>query len=306
MTILAIALNPTIDISSVADHVQPTHKIRTINQVWHAGGGGVNVARVIGTLGGRAELLVFSGGEVGSLLERTLSLQPIDVRAVAVHGQTRIAFMVYEKETGLEYRFVPDGPEITPGELEQALEVVRNFKGDYVVASGSLPRGVPVDTYASIAKIAAANGAKFILDTSGDPLKSTLALTSVFLVKPSGHELETYAGKPLDDFGMIETAVRMVRDGCAQYVAVTLGSKGAILVGADGVLQVPAIPVTVKSAVGAGDSFVAALVWFLSQGHTIKDAFRFGVSAGTAATMTPGTELCRRDDVLSIYARQSR
>jgi 6-phosphofructokinase 2 len=301
MRILTIALNPTIDISSEADHIQPIHKMRTTNQRWHAGGGGVNVARVIGKLGGRAELLILSGGSTGRLLEQILSPLPIDVRVVPVQGETRIAFMVYEVDTGLEYRFVPDGPEIRPDELEKALEVVRDFKGDYVIASGSLPRGVPDDIYARMAEIATANGVRFVLDTSGEPLTKTLQNASLFLVKPSKHELETVAGRPLDRQGIVETAMKLVTEGHAQYVAVTLGSEGAILVRAEGVLQLPAIRVEVKSAVGAGDSFVAALVWYLAQGHSIEDAFRFGLAAGAAAAMTPGTELCRSADVFRLY-----
>jgi 6-phosphofructokinase 2 len=301
MKILSIALNPTIDISSDADRIEPTHKMRTTNQRWHAGGGGVNVARVIGKLGGRSELLIFSGGAAGLLLQQALSALPIDVHALPVGGETRIAFVVYEKETGLEYRFVPEGPEITDEELEQALDVVRNFQGEYVIASGSLPRGVPDNIYAKMAQIAATNGARFVLDTSGKPLASTLNEAQIFLVKPSRHELETLAGQPLDDAGLVETAMQLVRSGHAQYVALTLGDQGAMLVSAKGILRLPAIHVRAKSAVGAGDSFVAALIWHLSQGYEIEEAFRFGIAAGAAAAMTPGTELCRREDVLAMF-----
>ncbi|MBC7313706.1 MAG: 1-phosphofructokinase family hexose kinase, partial [Rhizobium sp.] len=102
-----------------------------------------------------------------------------------------------------------------------------------------------------------------------------------------------------DNAGSAAQAV--VRSGAADYIAVTLGGDGAILVGAETIQRVPAIEVPVQSAVGAGDSFVAAMTWSLAEGHEIGEAFRFGLAAGAAAVMTSGTELCRRADVLALY-----
>jgi 6-phosphofructokinase 2 len=301
MKILAVALNPTVDVSSDAARVQPTKKVRTHNQRRHAGGGGVNVARVLSMLGARPELLIMSGGEVGALLKDALADQVIEVRAVEIGEPTRLAFMVHEEETGLEYRFVPDGPAVTAEEIEAAMDVVRAFKGDYVIASGSLPRGAPDYTYGRMAAIVAGNGAKFVLDTSGKPLVTTLTQSKVFLVKPSLSELETIAGRKLDERGMEQTAMRLIEDGRAEFVTVTLGQGGALLAGANMMLRLPAIHVPVSSAVGAGDSFLAALIWKLAEAAPVDEAFRFGLAAGAAAAITPGTELCRIEDVYAIH-----
>ncbi|TDH34300.1 1-phosphofructokinase family hexose kinase [Pseudohoeflea suaedae] len=305
---LSIALNPTIDISSDTARIHATRKIRTSNQRWHPGGGGVNVARVIAMLsasqggtGDKPHLMMFSGGQTGTLLEGMLSDLSIDLHPISIAEQTRIAFMVYEEESGFEYRFVPEGPEVSEDEFAQAMEVVRGFSGDYVIASGSLPRHAPLDTYARMADIANSNGARFVLDTSGPALKATLDNARVFLFKPSLGELETLAGRKLDEAGVIRTARALVEDGKTEHVTVTLGREGALLISRDRVLRVPARHVVVKSAVGAGDSFVGALVWYLAQGHSIDEAFRFGVAAGAAAARTPGTELCHADDVFEIF-----
>ncbi len=304
---LSIALNPTIDISSDTQHIHPTRKIRTSNQRWHPGGGGVNVARVIAMLSGHAgdgdrpELMMLSGGQTGSVLESMLAELPLQLRPVRIAEQTRIAFMVYEAESGFEYRFVPEGPEASPAELEAAMDVVRSFKGDYVIASGSLPRNAPDDTYARMAEIAHGNGARFVLDTSGPALKATLEAAPVFLFKPSLGELEALAGHKLDEAGVIRTARTVVEAGMAEHVTVTLGREGALLISRDQVIRVPARHVVVKSAVGAGDSFVGALVWFLTCGKSIEEAFRFGVAAGAAAARTAGTELCHPSEVFEIY-----
>ncbi|MCD2177899.1 1-phosphofructokinase family hexose kinase [Rhizobium sp. C1] len=301
MTILAVALNPSVDVSSDAARVLPTRKVRTHNQRRHAGGGGVNVARGFAMLGGHPQLLIMVGGEVGALLMDALAGTAIDVATVRTAEPTRLAFMVYEEETGLEYRFVPDGPAVTSEEIEAAMDVVRDFKGAFLVLSGSLPRNAPDYTYARMAAVAASAGVKVVLDTSGKALLTTLKQAKLFLVKPSLSELETIAGKKLDERGIAETARQIVDEGWSEYVAVTLGRSGALLVGREISLRLPAIHVPVRSAVGAGDSFLAALVWKLEEGAPIEDAFRFGLAAGAAAALTPGTELCRREDVFAIY-----
>jgi len=299
--ILSIALNPAIDISSDADAVRHTHKTRTHNQRQHAGGGGINVARVIVELGGQCELLYLSGGATGTLLEAMLEPLGVKQHRFRIHDPVRVAYNVRELSTNLEYRFVPEGPEVTEEELAPVFDLLEGSDADYVVASGSLPRGVGEQTYARMADIAARKKIRFILDTSGEALHETLAKAKVFLVKPSLGELASFVGYKIDHENAGAAAQAIVRSGAAQYIAVTLGADGAILVGADSIHRVPAIEVPVKSAVGAGDSFVAAMTWSLAEGHEIGEAFRFGLAAGAAAVMTSGTELCRRADVLALY-----
>lgn len=299
--ILSIALNPAIDISSDADAVRHTHKTRTHNQRQHAGGGGINVARVIVELGGQCELLYLSGGATGTLLEAMLEPLGVKQHRFRIHDPVRVAYNVRELSTNLEYRFVPEGPEVTEEELAPVFDLLEGSDADYVVASGSLPRGVGEQTYARMADIAARKKIRFILDTSGEALHETLAKAKVFLVKPSLGELASFVGHKIDHENAGAAAQAIVRSGAAQYIAVTLGADGAILVGADSIHRVPAIEVPVKSAVGAGDSFVAAMTWSLAEGHEIGEAFRFGLAAGAAAVMTSGTELCRRADVLALY-----
>jgi 6-phosphofructokinase 2 len=301
MSILTITLNPTIDISSDVDKIMPTHKMRTFNQRRHAGGGGVNVARVVTELGGAAELLFLSGGATGALLEDTLNDLAIPCHVVKIDGSTRIAFMVHETNSGLEYRFVPEGPEIDEANLADTLRAVEAFRGTFIVASGSLPLGAPDDTYARMAEIARNNAIRFILDTSGTALKQTLERSHVFLVKPSKGELEKLVGRTLADGDIGEAAMQLVRSGKAENVAVTMGGDGALLASAEGVMRLPARKVVVRSAVGAGDSFVGAMVWALAEGLPLADAFRYGTAAGAAAVLTPGTELCLSTDVMTFF-----
>ena len=301
--ILCIALNPTIDVSCDAERVKSMHKTRTSNQRQDPGGGGVNVARVVAELGGKPEIAYFSGGETGVLLDEFLKRTAIDLHAFPMQHPVRLAFAVHEESSGVEYRFVPEGPEVSSDELASLLGFVANTEADYVVASGSLPRGAPASTYADMMDALAGKNVRFVVDTSGKALKATLERGGVFLVKPSIGELETLSGRALDEQGAREFASELVDRGAAENVAVTLGTKGALLVNAKRILRVPALHVAAKSAVGAGDSFVGAMIWALAEGREIDEAFRLGVAAGAAAALTSGTELCRKSDVLSLYEK---
>ena len=199
----------------------------------------------------------------------------------------------------MEYRFVPEGPEISEEEWNTCLAALETHDFDYVVASGSLPRGLPADAYHRVIDIARSKHARVILDTSGAALRATLD-KGVFLAKPSLGELEGLFGHPLRD---PEAAAReLVEAGHAEIVAVTLGRDGALLVSKDGVWRLVPPPVDARSAVGAGDSFLAAMTLAMAQKRSFGEALAYAVAAGTAAVLSPGAELARPEDVDRLYA----
>lgn len=300
-TVLCLSINPAIDVSCDAEQVKPTVKTRTFNQVHHPGGCGVNVARVIATLGGRPELVYLAGGATGALLSDSLDRLPIAQHRVEASAATRISYTVHELAKGLEYRFVPESTAVTMDELDNILDIVKRLPFDYLVASGSLPKGAPYDMYARLARIAAGKGARTILDSSGAALKKALDAGGIYLAKPNLTELEHLVGHPLDRHNAGEEAKQLVRAGKAENIVVSLGEAGALLANAKKVLDVAAPNPTVRSTVGAGDSFVGAITFALASGIEMTEAFHFAVAAGSAAVMTPGTELCRREDVLQLY-----
>ena len=303
--ILTVTLNPTVDVSGSAETVRPIRKVRTRETRFDPGGGGINVARVVARLGANVEALYLAGGEIGALLDRLLASEKIACHRVETGAQTRLGFIVHERTTGLEYRFVPEGPNVSPRDVASCLDYVASRPSRFVVCSGSLPPGAPDDIYARMAEAATARGARVVLDTSGASLRQTLERTKVFLVKPSLGELAQLVGRELDADSAAEAAMSLVSREAAEMVAVTLGADGAILASREGVIRLPAIPVRVRSAVGAGDSFLGAMVFSLQRGRSAREAFCMGVAAGAAAAMTPGTELCLTDDVLRLYEGMS-
>ena len=299
--IVTLTLNPSIDGSSEAEAVRPIHKVRTSNERYEPGGGGINVTRVIRELGGSSFALYLAGGVTGSVLEDLLAGSGIAGRRIAIKDHTRVSHTVFERSTGLEYRFVPEGPEVGRSEWQDALAVLATLEFEYLVASGSIPKGVPADFYVRVASIAREKGAKFVLDTSGPALRETIAVGGIHLAKPSLGEFEQLVGRSLKDPKALEAAMEVVRSGWVELLAVTMGYEGALLAQSGGMLRLPALKADVRSAVGAGDSFVAAMTLALARGAPPEEAFRWGIAAGTAAVLTPGTELCKREDVERLF-----
>jgi 6-phosphofructokinase 2 len=301
--LITLTLNPALDMACSADQVVPTHKIRTGDDHLDPGGGGINVARVLHELGGDTLAVMMAGGVTGALIEELLDEAGVSRRTVPIRGRTRICFTAIERATGQEYRFVPEGPNVTVREWHAMLDALEETTGEWLIASGSLEHGMPPDIYARVTRAAICRGQRVVLDSSGPALRAALG-SGLELIKPSLGELEALAGRPLPDPREQEAeAMGLVRDGAARLVAVTMGEAGALLASPDGVLRLEAQPCGVRSAVGAGDSFTAAMVLALSRGADLEEALRWGVAAGTAAVACAGTARVRRSDVETQYAR---
>ena len=220
-----------------------------------------------------------------------------------IAGHTRISLAVFERSTGLEYRFVPEGPAITPAEWLACLGVIDGLDFDWLVISGSRPRGLPDDCFVTLTRRAADRGARVVLDSSGPALAATLAAGGLALVKPSLGEFRALTGRALADVDEVAEAARALVDfGRAEIVAVTMGHEGALLASREATLVRRPPPVPVQSATGAGDSFVGAMTLALAEARPVVQAFLLGMAAGSATVMSPGNDLCRRADVERLHA----
>jgi 6-phosphofructokinase 2 len=290
-------------VSCEAEDVRPTDKIRTHGDRVDPGGGGINVSRVLQRLGTATHAIFLAGGQTGRALDGLLGQAELERTWVRTEGETRVSLTVFERSSGQEFRFVPEGPVVTPAELEACERAVeeRAVAADYLIASGSLPRGAPDDFYVRMCSATRERGARFVLDSSGAELAAVLERGGAYLVKPSRAELEEVAGRPLSSLADLAIAARALRDnGGAELVAVTMGRDGALLADGNGERFLPAVPVDGVSAVGAGDSFLAAMVQGLTDGQPADQAFRLAVAAGAAAVICPGTTLCGAEAVAAL------
>jgi 6-phosphofructokinase 2 len=168
-----------------------------------------------------------------------------------------------------------------------------------------MPAGVPDDFLARAVRAAKVLGAMVVIDSSGPALAAAIG-EGVFLVKPNLRELQELVGSPLNGREQQLAAARsLIEKRAAEAVALTLGHLGALLVMQRQAFYAPALPVTPVSVVGAGDSFLGAMVWSLDAGLGIEEAFRQGIAAGSAALLSGGTGLCKAEDVQRL-SRQVR
>ena len=302
-SVICLTMNPAVDLSTATENVVPTHKLRCAKTLHDAGGGGVNVARVLVRLGGSAQALCPAGGPSGEWLKSRMVDEGLHTTFVPIADETRVSLTVHENSSGAEYRFVMPGPTLTGPEWQACLQILSDTQPfpAWVVASGSLPPGVPTDFYARLARLCRERGARLVLDAAGPALAAALD-EGVALVKPNLRELRELVGQPLETPAAWQDAAKtLVEQGAAEVVALSLGHLGAVLATRDGVWSADPLPVEVVSAVGAGDSFVGGMVWALQRGEPLLDAFAWGVAAGSATLLTAGSALCCVEDVQRLW-----
>jgi 6-phosphofructokinase 2 len=302
MKIVTLTLNPALDKSTSTERLLPEDKLRCEAPVYEPGGGGINVSRAIRIMGGTSLAIYLAGGPSGEKMEALLKKEGIEQKVIKGKNATRENFMVMESSTDRQYRFGMPGAEVSQEELEQCLQAVEELpeEVEYLVASGSLPPGAPDDFYGQVARIAQERNIQCVIDTSGPALEKAAEM-GVCLMKPNLKELSQLAGKDhISAMDQEEIAQKIIKKGKAKMLIVSLGARGAMLANGDTIEYV--VPPTVKqqSTVGAGDSMVAGIVLSLSRGESLREVIKWGVAAGTAATMTAGTELCRKEDVENI------
>jgi 6-phosphofructokinase 2 len=300
--IVTLTMNPALDITTSVDVVQPTRKLRCSTTRYDPGGGGINVARIARVLGGSVFAVFPVGGPHGAHVTALLDAAGVAFAAIPIVGATRESLTVNEISTGEQYRFVLPGPELTPREQDRCLRELRMAarSAEFVVASGSLPPGVPEDYYQLVADMCGQLGARLILDTSGGGLRHVSS--GVYLLKASARELRECVGRPLaDQAEQVAAARELIDGGRAEVVLVSVGSEGALLVTRQASQRFSAIPMPSGSGVGAGDAMVGAIAVGLSRGWTLVKSVGLGIAAGAAMLMTPGTAPCERRDVERLF-----
>jgi len=300
--IVTLCMNPALDITTDTDVVRPTDKLRCATPRYDPGGGGINAALVARALGTPATAAFPAGGPAGDLVHSLLIAEGLAVQRVRIGGSTRESLTVNETSTQRQYRFVLPGPQLTIAEQTECLLQLRRLSSGarIVVASGSLPPGVPDDYYQQVSSVCAELGATFLLDTSGGGL--THIKSGVFLLKPSIRELREDLKAPLEcEAEQVAAARGLVSRGIARHVLVSMGPRGALLVNADSAQRFAAVDVPPGSGVGAGDAMLAGVAVGIARGRPLSEAVRLGIAAGAAMLLTPGTEPCTVEDTERLF-----
>ncbi|MCR8548831.1 1-phosphofructokinase family hexose kinase [Salipiger sp. P9] len=303
--ILTVTLNPALDLSTTTDKVVAGPKLRCDPITVDPGGGGINVARVVAEMGGRARAFVALAGPNGMRLEAALSERGIPLVRMKAPDETRESLAVHDRKTGEQYRFVMPGPQWAEGDVAEALHAIATAvpEGGIVVLSGSQPPGVSAEFTTQLCAALAPRNAQVIADTSGAALAYLAQGTdpAPAVLRMDSHEAEELAGRALvTRLESAQFAAELIARGAAERVILARGADGSVMAGPEGLYQVSAAKVSVVSAVGAGDSFVGAFAFGLAGGMSAPDALALGAAAASATVTTPGTTLCTRQMVSDL------
>ncbi|HEY8483157.1 MAG TPA: hexose kinase [Longimicrobiales bacterium] len=306
--LLTLTPNPSMDLLFEADRLAWDDANRVEAPRRRPGGQGINVARAVRVLGGRAVAVAPLGGRVGREVEEVLEAEGTPLRRVGVAGETRVFVGVVERATGRSLLVNPRGPTLSEAAcraLEEAVvEALEAERPAWLACCGSVPPGVPPDLYARLGRFARERGVRFVPDCDGELLRLA-ADAGCDLVVPNRHEAGRLLGAPVDDVASaIRAAEALLRFGPA-FAAITLGEEGAVAATAGGIWHASGPRIREGSAVGAGDAFLAALLVALEGGAEPPEALRAGVGAGAAVLLSRGSELLRREDAEAV-AREVR
>lgn len=304
MKIATLTFSPALDKNTWIDRLLPEKKLRCDEPEYEPGGGGINVSRAISFMGGESLAIYAAGGSSGEKIADILAKEGVtSQRWIKTKRSTRVNLLVTEKTSGNQYRFGMPGDPLGENEIEECLDAIRNLPEgiEYLVASGSPPPNAPDDLYVTIKHILGKRNIRFVVDAPGKALENAVN-TGVWMIKPNLRELSQIAGKEeIAGTDQEDIASGIVNSGKVDVLVLSMGPRGAMMVTRDQTEYV--VPPTVKptSTVGAGDSMVAGIVLSLSRGEDLGTALKWGVAAGTAATMTSGKDLCKKDDVERIF-----
>jgi 6-phosphofructokinase 2 len=307
--VATLTLNPSADISVEVNRWRASEKMRAKVMRWDPGGGGINVARVMRALGLDSLAIHTAGGPEGDRLNNALDRAGLHHRAIAIQHATRISVLVADRGSKERYTLTFPGPTLSDDECAACLAAIAasGVNRGVLIASGSLPPGAPEDFYARAARLVNEGGGCFVLDTSGRALRPALG-EPIFLAKLNQTELEDLAGRTLESRDDIAAFARdLIGRKRMGHLAVTLGAEGAMLISPDETHFTPSPKVQARTAVGAGDSFLAAIMVGLFNGDPFERVLRFAVCAGAAAISGEGTSLVdpnRAADILRSFESQ--
>lgn len=296
--IATITLNPSLDEHVIVDKLAIEESNRVVELHRYAGGKGIDVSRAVHEMGGSTVAYGFVGGAHGRLLEILLDEEGVPFQFTLIEDETRANFIIMDRSTGQQTRIIAPGPRISERELERFIGKLRSQRvlPDILALGGSVPPGVPADIYYELISEAKELGIKTILDTAGHWLLEGLKARP-YLIKPNVREAEAVLVRQLKDEEAIIRGARDLLEMGAEVAVISRGKDGLIAATGDCVIKAVPPPLKVVSAVGAGDCAIAGLALKLESNESLLEACRLAVAMGTAAVLTPGTELCHREDV---------
>lgn len=306
--ILSVTLNPSIDHTLFVKSLQTGDTNRIEKCETDAGGKGVNLSRIVAEMGGKTAATGFLGGPSGAMVLHVLQEQGVQDRFVKICAETRTNFNVESLDGGPPTTLNARGPEVSPEDLQKLKDLVATEAKNavWVAFGGSLPPGVPPETYQELTHIARSSGAKVLVDADGEPMRLAME-AAPDLIKPNQREVERLIGHQLKSTKDVLAAAKELcgRLAAGGIAIISRGKDGAVLAH-DGELLVGHAPkIESKSTVGSGDSLLGGFLAKLVENEPIDVCLRWGLAAGAATACTNGAEIGRWPVIEQLFAEST-
>jgi 1-phosphofructokinase family hexose kinase len=299
--IVTLTINPAIDRTISVDKLVFEDRAYILDRTEAGGGRGINASKVIHAFGGKTLALLTAGGAVGERMLKSLAGMGFPFESVRTANDTRVNMTISDKQ-GLTIKLNELGAPLTAAELKQIQQLVetRLPKAHWLMICGSIPPGVPPHFYCELIEMAKRHGVKTLVDTDGDALSHSLEAKPT-LITPNQHEGERLLGRALITRGQFLEALDRIQKMGSESVILSLGSRGAIGSGPEGVFEVLPPHIDALGPIGAGDSMAAAFTWSMEKKKSFAESLRWGVAAGTAKAMLPGMTFPTFEQTRAIY-----
>ena len=301
--ITVAGFNTAIDHLMRVDALRLGEVNRTTDEQVLPGGKGLHVAQTIAALGEPVQLIGLIDAAHRNLTARRMSERGVLFHGVEIDAPLRHCIALQDA-SGTITEVLGQGPEL--GERDRAA-LQRAFRlalaeSDLVILSGSLPKGLPTDTYATLARQVREAGKRCLIDASGEVLRHALG-AKPYLLKPNRDEAEALFGRSVDD---LDAAVAVLRELSARGVAMpvlSLGAQGALGMDDSGVWHAAVELEQVRNTVGSGDCFMAGMAVAIRRGKSLCEALRLAVACGAANAMDVETGYVRPDQVEALLGQ---
>ena len=290
--IYTVTLNPSIDYVINLEHLNKGHVNRVNSENVYPGGKGINVSRILKTLGHDSVATGFLSGFTGDFIRN--SLYELNVKSDFINldnGFTRINVKIKSDE---ETEVNGNGPNISEKDLQKLYDKIDNLKnGDILVLAGSIPSTVDDKLYENIMKRLEDKNIKIVVDATKNLLLNVLKYNP-FLIKPNNHELEEMFNVKLNSIEDISKYAKKLQDMGARNVLISMGKDGALLLTENNEVFLSNTPKgTVKNSVGAGDSMVAGFIAGYLNTNKYEEALKLGAACGSATAFS--SDLATKD-----------
>ena len=300
--ITVLAINPALDISYEVPQLLVDQKVRAATTHYHPGGNGINVARALARLEAPMHCVSLLGGASGEAVLQLLGERLGNSHTwFPVEGNTRVNATVLQQTPPGQFEVDGQGPEVPAELLAEVSDCFLEHCGDGIgVLTGSLPPGVPPETYRNLAQSISDQGGRAAIDAYGAALDHVVE-AQPYLLRVNRYVLERHVKRRLDTEQAVAEVARELQQKGVDLVCVSLAGYGAILVDADNAWCCPLPKIRVHSTVAGGDALMAGLVAGAARGDAHPDMLHWGVVCGTATTAHPGSELFLREEVDKLY-----